>query len=78
MPEVYTAENKLFHSHNTGNKGVKNGRVLVTEQDVINIRKRKLLGETRANVYQDYKDKIKLGGFDSIWYGMTWKTVVAK
>lgn len=43
--EVYTSENKKFHSHNTGNTGSQNGRSKLTEQDVINIRIRKKNGE---------------------------------
>jgi hypothetical protein len=45
MPEVYTKENKLFHSHNTGNHGSTNGRARLTEEDVYNIRLRRKNGE---------------------------------
>ena len=46
MPEVYTLENKEFHKNNTGLKGEKNGRALLSEQDVYNIRMRKKNGES--------------------------------
>ena len=38
MPEVYTPENKAFHAKNTGQKGSTNGRALLTEKDVYEIR----------------------------------------
>ena len=55
MPEVYTPENKEFHKHNTGQKGSSNGRSLLTEEDVFNIRIRKKLGEDVREVYKDYE-----------------------
>lgn len=45
MPEVYSTENKEFHKKNTGQKGSKNGRSLLTEEDVYQIRLRKKNGE---------------------------------
>jgi hypothetical protein len=45
MPEVYTEENKHFHKYNTGQKGSENGRALLNEQQVYEIRTRKKLGE---------------------------------
>lgn len=41
MMEVYTPENKRFHTYNTGNKGSKNGRSRLTEQEVYKIRLRR-------------------------------------
>jgi len=34
MMEVYTPENKLYHLHDTGNKGSENGRSHLTEDEV--------------------------------------------
>ena len=65
--EVYTPENKKFHLHNTGQRGKENGRSKITEQDVIDIRKRKKEGQSRKDVFSLYKKTgLKQGGFDSI------------
>ena len=74
--EVYTKENKLFHLHNTGNKGSKNGRSKLTEQDVYNIRLRRKNGEQLSEVYKDYQDKITKGSFTNVWTYQNWKNIV--
>lgn len=76
MPEVYTKENKLFHSHNTGNHGSANGRARLTEEDVYNIRLRRKNGEQLKVVYEDYKDKITKGSFENIWCYQNWLNIV--
>lgn len=77
MPEVYTKENKQFHRHNTGQKGSQNGRSLLTENDVRNIRLRKKLGQSWKRVYEDYKfTGITKDSFYNIWQGYNWKNVV--
>lgn len=77
MPEVYTKENKQFHRHNTGQKGSQNGRSLLTENDVRNIRLRKKLGQSWKQVYEDYKfTGITKDSFYNIWQGYNWKNVV--
>lgn len=53
--EVYTEENKIFHKHNTGQKGSQNGRSKLTEEDVLAIRLRRKNGEKQSEVYEDYK-----------------------
>lgn len=77
MPEVYTEENKLFHLHNTGQKGSENGRSKLTEEDVINIRTRKKNGEKVKDVYEDYKF-LTYGSFKNTWYGYNWKHIVVE
>lgn len=67
MPEVYTPENKLFHSHNTGNNGSKNGRSRLTENDVLTIRLRRKNGENIREVYKDYSEKLAYGSFTNVW-----------
>lgn len=76
MPEVYTEENKKFHRNNTGQKGSKNGRALLSEDDVRTIRSRKRNGEKIRDVYEDYKHTgITLGSFRDVWNYHNWKHV---
>jgi len=76
MPEVYTPENKEFHAHNTANKGSANGRALLNEQMVKDIRKRKENGELIDDVYKNYVHTgIKKTAFYEIWAGYKWKHV---
>lgn len=76
MMDVYTEENKNFHKRNTGQTGIENGRSVVNEKDVLNIRIRKKNGESRQQVYQDYqKTGLSQGGFDDIWYNKHWKHI---
>ena len=76
MPEVYTKENKEFHKHNTGQKGSSNGRALLTEEDVYNIRKLKKEGYDKWEVYEMYKDTgIKKSSFEYTWQGNNWKHI---
>ena len=78
MMEVYTQENKEFHRHNTGQKGTQNGRSLITEKEVRDIREKKKMGISRKEVFTEYQEKfnLKQGGFDSIWYNITWKDII--
>ena len=79
MPEVYTLENKEFHKNNTGLKGEKNGRALLSEQNVYDIRMRKKNGESWESVYQDYKyTGIKKASFQQTWYGRNWKHIIVE
>lgn len=79
MPEVYTPENKAFHAKNTGQKGSTNGRALLTEKDVYEIRQRKKNGEYWLDVYEDYKNTgIKKSSFQQTWEGYNWKHVVVE
>lgn len=66
MMEVYTPENKAFHLHDTANKGSKNGRAILTEEDVRNIRLRKKHGEAKKDVYKDYCKKMTEGSFSCV------------
>ena len=75
MPEVYTIENRTFHSNNTGNSGSKNGRARLTEQDVYNIRLRRKNGEILSQVYEDYKHLITYGSFTNVWTYQNWKNI---
>ena len=76
MMEVYTPENKLYHLHDTANKGSKNGRARLTEEDVRIIRTRRKNGEQLKEVYKDYQDKITKGSFENVWAYQNWKDIV--
>lgn len=76
MKEVYTDDNKTFHKHDTSNKGTKNGRSKLTENDVRNIRLRRKNGEILSNVYSDYSDKITYGSFTNVWTYQNWKNII--
>ncbi len=77
MPEVYTEENKNFHKNNTGLKGQNNGRAILKEEDVYNIRMRKANGEKWQEVYKDYEyTRIKKSSFQYTWQGHNWKHIV--
>lgn len=75
MFEVYTKENKEFHRQNTGSKGSANHKSKVNEQDVLDIRQRRNLGEDKNEVFEDYKIYIKRPGFNQIWNNTTWKNI---
>lgn len=77
MPEVYTPENKLFHKHNTGQKGSSNGRAKLNEEQVKEIRKRRDNGEEQSVVYEDYKfTTISRSAFAEVWNNIKWKNVL--
>ena len=76
MEEVYTPENKEFHKHNTANKGSKNGRSRLTEDEVRDIRIRRKQGEILSEVYKDYQDKITYGSFTNVWTYQNWKNII--
>lgn len=69
MPEVYTKENKEFYRHNTGAKGQQNGRAILTNEQIADIKRRKKQGEHRKDVYELYRyTGIKYKGFEAVWY----------
>lgn len=75
MPEIYTPENRYYHSIHTGNPGERNGRCKMTEKEVIDIRTRKKNGESNASIYKDYSNKLTKGSFDNLVNGLTWKHI---
>ena len=76
MPEVYTDENKKYHSCNTGNKGSSNGRSRLTEDDVRDIRLRRKQGESSRDVYEDYKHLLTFGSFTNVWSYQNWHNII--
>lgn len=59
-----------------GAPGEINGRAILKNEDVIDIRTRYWNFEHRIDVYQLYKDRISFGGFCAIWQGENWKHIM--
>ena len=76
MVDVYTPEIKNFHRCDTANKGSKNGRSRLAENDVLDIRLRRKNGELLRDVYKDYSDKITYGSFTNVWTYQNWKNII--
>lgn len=74
---VYTPENKAWHfAKGQSRPGDKNGNSKLKLQDVLNIRKRRDLGEDRTCVYMDYQHLgITKSGFNRVWTNKTWTNV---
>jgi len=77
MPEVYTEENKNFHKNNTGCKGSKNGRAILDESMVKDIRLRRKNGENWQTVYETFYRQIglKKSTFRNVWLGHEWPNI---
>ena len=75
MMNVYTRSNKEYHKNDTGSSGETNSRTNLSNEDVINIRKRKASGEKCRSVYENFADKIKYGSFKNLWYGYNWRSI---
>ena len=79
--EWVTHQDNISHSVRMGNYngkqlGEKNIRSRLTEDDVVEIRRRKyVLKESISDIYQDYKDKVAFSSFEKAMYGYTWKKV---
>ena len=56
--------------------GEKHPKAKLSENDVIDIRIRYNNHERRMEVYELYKDKIKLKGFINVWQGKTWTNIM--
>lgn len=76
--EWSTRSENMKHAYKNGvvdiNKAIDKLKT-VTKNDVVEIRKRKLNGESRKSVYEDYKHVISIGGFKHIWYNVTWENI---
>lgn len=57
-------------------KGENNGRALLTEEDVVLIRKAYNNHKRRKDVYKQFKDKITFGTFSAIWDGSIWSHIM--
>ncbi len=79
MPEVFTEENKNFHKNNTGCPGSMNGRALLAEEDVYDIRLQRKNGKSIQEVYEQYAETgITKGSFERVWYYDNWKNIIVE
>ena len=51
------------------------GTYILTIEEVKEIRREKALGKKHKEVWEKYSNKLKIGGFDSVWYGNSWKGI---
>lgn len=56
--------------------GEENGRAILTEQDIINIRVAYDNHKRRKDIYKQYEDKIAFATFANIWDGSTWSHIM--
>ncbi len=70
-----------YNSYNNGYNetvggDIQQGRAKLTASDVVDIRTRYANLERCMIVYEDYKDRIGRSGFNKIWKGQTWKSIM--
>ena len=56
--------------------GSGNGRAIMTEQEIEEIRRAYNNHEQPTKIYEKYKDKITKNSFQMIWQGRTWKNIM--
>lgn len=56
--------------------GEDNGRALLTEEDVRNIRLAYAEHKKQKEVYENYKEKITFSNFQAVWQGKTWTHIL--
>lgn len=66
----------LSYGGDSQSQGENNGRALVSEEDVKNIRLAYLAKERRKVVYEKYKNKITFSTFARIWDGTQWSHIM--
>lgn len=76
MPELYKDKTYLKSLEKELKRGENKFSAILTEKEVIDIKTRRKNGEKRSAVFQDYKDKITINGFDGVWYNKKWKHIV--
>ena len=74
MPEVFTKENKHFHS-GLGKAGALNGRAKLTEEDVKDIRKMWDEGYDRPTIHKKYP-QVSITAIRNVIQRKTWKNVL--
>ena len=73
MPEVFTKENKHFHSSNS-HSGENNGRAKLTKEDVLKIRKMHQDGISNIEIYKQYP-QVSTTSIRNIINYKTWKNL---
>ena len=70
MPEVFTEKNKKYfiHQNSVGSRSVK---AELSDREVLEIRTR-YISETAKQIYEDYKDRLKLQTLQAILWGRTY------
>lgn len=64
MPEVFTPERAEYHQLHTSNPGERNGRSLLTDAEVLELRRAYRQGASIKDLYEKYKDRgITYGSF---------------
>lgn len=70
--EWCTGSENIIHAFENGKRSPK---AVFSDDEARDIIGRKLNGEQRKKVWNDYKDKITEGGFQHIWYMRTYKKI---
>ena len=66
----------MIYTRQVNVTGSKNPRAKLTEEDVIEIRRRKYIeNESTKSIYQDYKERISASAFEKVVLGSTWKHI---
>lgn len=75
--KIWIEENEKYPiadlSHEQKRVGSSNGRAKMTEEEVMQIRRRYANGESASEIYKTYKDKISKSTLDAIAHGKTFK-----
>lgn len=71
MPEVFTSENKEYYSKKNS-LGEKSANAKFTDEEVIIMRKR-YVNESAADIFKDYKDRVKYSSLQQILWGRQYK-----
>lgn len=75
MPELYQDKKFLKELEKNLKRGENHSSAILSEKEVIDIKTRRRNGEKRKDVFQNYKEKITINGFDGIWYNKKWKHI---
>lgn len=75
MPEVYTEEN-IRRNESLGKAKASLKKRLFSNEEVIEIRKRKNNNESISEVYKDYQERASFDTFKDLWYNKTYQEVI--
>lgn len=74
--EYIYLNDSIQNGYNNSNCQEDHGRALLCNEDIVDIRTRYSLHETKRNVYFEYSDVISKSGFHKIWNGYNWKKIM--